>query len=289
MRVLVTGGGGQLARAVVRTWVDDDVRAVSRAELDVTDEAAVHAALVELRPEVVVNAAAWTDVDACERDPDGAHRANALGAWWVARAATAVGARVVQVSTDYVFGGPPPREASGTPRGWEEVDTPRPLSVYGRAKLAGERLVHQVDGDHVVVRTAWLAAPDGGGFVDAILTAARTRDELEVVADQVGCPTTVDDLAPALRHLAVAGRGGTYHVVNAGRASRAEQAAHVLAVAGSATRVRPVATAPGARPAPRPTWSVLETRHARLSGVPALRPWRDAFRDLVAARTELPA
>lgn len=284
MRVLVTGGGGQLARAVVRTWRDDEVLAVARGDLDVADEAAVHATLAELRPDVVVHAGAWTDVDACEGDPDAAHRVNALGAWWVARAASTVGARLVHVSTDYVFGGAPPRDASGSPRGWEEVDPPRPLSVYGRTKLAGERLVHQVDPQHVVVRTAWLAAPDGGGFVDAILAAAATRDELEVVADQVGCPTTVDDLAPALRHLAVAGRGGTYHLVNAGRASRAEQAAHVLAVAGSSTRVCPVATAPGSRPAPRPTWSVLDTRHARLSGVPALRHWREAFGDLVATR-----
>jgi dTDP-4-dehydrorhamnose reductase len=281
VRALLTGAGGQLGHDVIATWRDDEVVAFDRAELDIADEAAVAAAVHEVVPDVVVNAAAWTDVDGCEADPDRAHTVNALGPWWLARACHDVGATLVHVSTDYVFGGQAPHDATGAPRGWGEADAVAPVSVYGRSKLAGEQLVAATLREHVIVRAAWLAGAHGGNFVRTMLRVGRERDTVTVVDDQVGSPTFTADLAPALRHLAVAGRHGTYHVANTGQASWFDLAAETFRQAGIDVRLARQPSTALDRPAPRPPWSVLDTRHARLSGVPALPPWQDGLARLL--------
>lgn len=288
MRILVTGAGGQLAHDLLAACRGDDVVALTRAELDISHEPAVVAAVREVRPDVVVNTAAWTDVDGCEADPDRAHTVNALGPWWLARACGGVGATLVHLSTDYVFDGQAPTDAGGTPRPWTEVDPVAPRSVYGSSKLAGERLVRQTLAEHVIVRTAWLAGVGGGNFVRTMLRVARERGALQVVDDQIGSPTFTADLAPALRHLAVAGRPGTYHLTNEGRASWFDLAAATFELAGVDVDLSPQPSSALDRPAPRPAWSVLDTRHARLTGVPPLPHWRDGLARLLADLGERP-
>jgi dTDP-4-dehydrorhamnose reductase len=287
VRILLTGAGGQLAADLLAVCADDDVTALTRAELDIADEAAVVAAVRALGPEVVVNAAAWTDVDGCESDPDRAHLVNALGPWWLARACRDVGAGLVHVSTDYVYDGDAPRDGAGEPRPWTEVDPVAPRSVYGTSKLAGEILIRETLPEHVIVRTAWLAGAGGGNFVRTMLRVGRERGAATVVDDQVGSPTFTADLAPALRHLAVARRYGTYHVVNAGHASWFDLAAATFQLSGLEVDLAPQPSSALDRPAPRPAWSVLSTRHARLSGVPVLPHWRDGLTRLLAALGEL--
>jgi dTDP-4-dehydrorhamnose reductase len=288
VRILVTGAGGQLAHDLLTACRGDDVVALTRAELDISHEPAVVAAVREVGPDVVVNTAAWTDVDGCEADPDRAHTVNALGPWWLARACRDVGATLVHVSTDYVFGGQAPTDAGGAPRPWTEIDPVAPRSVYGASKLAGERLVRQSLDDHVIVRTAWLAGVGGGNFVRTMLRVARERGAVRVVDDQIGSPTFTADLAPALRHLAVAGRRGTYHLANQGRASWFDLAAATFELAGIAVDLAPQPSSALDRPAPRPAWSVLDTRHARLTGVPPLPHWRDGLARLLADLGERP-
>lgn len=282
MRVLVTGAGGGLGREVVAVCeaAGDDVIAADRAALDVGDRDAVLGAITTLRPDAVVHAAAWTDVDGCEADPERAFRDNALAARHVADGCRRAGAHLCHVSTDYVFDGD-----KGGP--YHEWDDPNPLSVYGRSKLAGEREVLALLPGATVVRTSWLSGRHGRSAVRAVLDAAADPGrELAYVDDQRGSPTFTADLAPALRRL-VAGRfAGLYHVVNGGSASRYELARDVLAAAGhDPDRVRPIAAASldPPRAARRPTCSVLATFAFSRSGIPPLRHYREPLRELVEA------
>lgn len=281
MRVLVTGAGGQLGLDLVDAFADHDVTGLTRAELDVRDEAAVAAAVAGLRPGLVVNAAAWTDVDGCEADPEAAHRANALGPWWLARACDRVGATLVTFSTDYVFDGVAPVASDRTPRAWTEQDPVGPLSVYGRSKLAGEALVRETLDAHHIVRTAWVSGARGRNFVRTMLRLGAEGGQVRVVDDQIGSPTFTRDLAAAVRRLAVSGRHGTVHLVNEGRASWFEVAAAVFEGAGLDVELTPQATAAVARPARRPAWSVLDTTHARTMGIGPLPEWRDGLARLL--------
>ena len=281
MRVVVTGAGGQLGQDLVDAFADHDVTALSRTDLDVRDEAAVAAAVAGLRPGLVLNAAAWTDVDGCEADPDAAHRANALAPWWLARACARVGATLVTFSTDYVFGGPTPVGPAGAARGWVEQDPTGPLSVYGRSKLAGEALVRETLPAHHIVRTAWVSGARGRNFVRTMLRLAAEGGPVRVVDDQVGSPTFTRDLAAAVRRLAVSGRYGTVHLVNEGSCSWHDLAAAVFDAAGLRVDLAPQPTAAAARPAPRPAWSVLDTTHARTLGVGPLPAWQDGLGRLI--------
>ena len=276
MRVLVTGAGGQLGQDLVDAFADHEVTGLTRAELDVRDEAAVAAAVAGLRPALVVNAAAWTDVDGCEGDPEAAHRANALGPWWLARACARAGATLVTFSTDYVFDGVAPLGSDRAPRGWTEQDPTAPLSAYGRSKLAGEVLVRETLDAHHIVRTAWVSGARGRNFVRTMLRLGAEGGPVRVVDDQVGSPTFTRDLAAAVRRLAVSGRHGTVHLVNEGRGSWFDLAAAVFEEAGLDVDLAPQATAAAVRPARRPAWSVLDTTHARTLGL-GLPDWRDGL------------
>lgn len=275
MKVLVTGAGGQLGTDLVAAFSDHEVVGLARADLDVTDEPAVVAAVRDHAPDLVVHAAAFTRVDACEADPDTAWRVNALGSWWVARACALADAAMVAVSTDYVFDGTATRP-------YTEFDPVHPLSVYGQTKQAGEQLVRQTLARHYVVRTSWVLGVHGGNFVKTMLRLGRERGAVSVVDDQTGSPTFAFDLAPAIRSLAVSGRHGTYHLTNTGACTWFDLAAATFAEAGLEVALTPTDTATFGLPAPRPAYSVLDNRMARLTGLEPLPPWRDSLKRLVA-------
>ncbi|MBW8827559.1 MAG: dTDP-4-dehydrorhamnose reductase, partial [Acidobacteria bacterium] len=193
MKVLITGAGGQVGRELVGAFDGWDVIAADRTQLDISDRTAVLGAITTLRPDVVLNPGAFTNVDGCERDPDRAYAVNALGVRHLADGCRRVDAHLVHVSTDYVFDGD-----KGLP--YHEWDDTGPLSVYARSKLAGEA---EVDPACTVVRTSWVFSRHGGNFVQLVLDRAAAGEPLRFIDDQVGSPTAADDLARLLRRLAV--------------------------------------------------------------------------------------
>jgi dTDP-4-dehydrorhamnose reductase len=246
---------------------------------DITDPIAVERRVSA--GDVVINCAAYTKVDEAERDEPRAYAVNATGAENIAQACARVGARLIHVSTDYVFSG---RFADGNPRPYEIDDETDPLSVYGRTKLAGEFNVLAALPDANVVRTSWIFGGTAD-FVAAIARKAPGGDHVDVVADQVGGPTFVGDLAQALLEVASGAISEpVLHVANAGAASRYEQARAVFELLGAdPERVRPVGTDEHPRPAPRPVYSVLSQRRSTEAGVAPLRPWRDALAAALAS------
>lgn len=264
-----------------------DVLALDRAALDVTDAAAVDAAVAGA--DVVVNGAAYTAVDAAETDEARAFTVNATAAQHLARATRRHGARLVHVSTDYVFdGGRAEDVAAGAAVPYAEDAPLSPRSAYGRTKAAGEWAVRTENPDALVVRTAWLYGAHGPCFPRTIARVAAERDTLDVVDDQVGQPTWTVDLADLLVRLVVAAApGGIYHGTSGGSASWWELAREVVAAAGHADRVevRPTTSEAFARPAPRPAWSVLGHDALRGVGVEPIGDWRERWR--VAAATVL--
>ncbi|HEX7052159.1 MAG TPA: dTDP-4-dehydrorhamnose reductase [Longimicrobiales bacterium] len=279
MKVLITGAGGMLARALRRALADrdHDVVALERGALDVTDAPAVDAAIRSVRPEAVVQCAAYTRVDDAESEEACAHRVNAVATGHVARACRAVGARFLYPSTDYVFDG---RAAAP----YATDSPPHPLGAYGRSKLAGEEAAREA-GDFLIVRTSWLYGAGGRNFVASMLAAARAGRALRVVDDQRGAPTWTGTLAGVLAQLLECGApAGVYHATNRGETTWYGLAREAIRLAGLDAEVTPVSTeawveglpAGSPRPAPRPRYSVLDcTATETLVGpIPA---WRDAL------------
>jgi dTDP-4-dehydrorhamnose reductase len=281
MRVLITGAAGQLGIDVVRCCTDagDDVTAAAHGDLDVGDRDAVLGALTTLRPDVVVNCAAWTAVDACEGDPSRAVAQNALAVRWLAEGCDRSGARLVQISTDYVFDGL-------LDRPYIESDRPSPQSVYGSSKLAGEAEAMVLGTAATVVRTSWVCSRNGSNMVKTIMRLATDRPELAFVDDQVGHPTFTADLAPMIRRLVVDRRSGIHHVTNQTATSWYGFAREVVAAMGKdPSMVRPIATSDlqPPRPARRPANSVLDNAVLRAAGIPLLRDFTEPLRETVAA------
>lgn len=244
--------------------------------LDVTDAHAVRRLLANARPELVVHAAAYTDVDACERDRYRAFKVNAIGTWNVAMACRDAGSAMLYVSTDYVFGG-----EKGEP--YTEYDAPNPLSAYGASKLAGEQYVRALVNEHYIVRTAWLYGEKGKCFPKTILQLSDARKEIAVVSDQVGSPTYARDLAEAIRELIGSPLYGTYHITNEGACSWYDLANAVFALAGREdVTVKPISTTEWAAPAQRPRNSALRNYSLELQGHDKLRLWRKALADFVS-------
>lgn len=275
MRILITGAGGQLGRdlmAVCRR-AGREVVGAGRAELDLGDRDSVLGAICGTQPHAVINAGAWTAVDACESDPDRAWRINALGVRHVEDAARRVGAHVCHISTDYVFDGTKTEP-------YVEWDRPNPQSIYGRAKLGGER---EVGPGHCIVRTSWLCGEHGHNIVKTVLKLA-TRPELAFVTDQRGNPTFTADLAVMIHRLVVERRPGIFHVTNQGAVSWYELVRDILTMVGqNPDKVRPVATSEldPPRPAPRPANSVLDNAALRLSDIPRLPHYRESLERLI--------
>jgi dTDP-4-dehydrorhamnose reductase len=280
MRLLVTGAGGQLGRELARhcAAAGDTVVALDRSQLDVGDQRAVAEAVSTHHPDVVVNAAAWTAVDACEGDPERAFRDNADAVRWLRAACDATGAHLVQMSTDYVFDGT-------LDRAYREDDDPNPRSVYGKSKLAGELAA----GDAAtILRTSWLCGASGGNMVKTVLRLLAADAPMAFVTDQRGCPTFTADLVVPVRELAVQRRPGVFHVTNQRAVSWFEFVREVVEAAGGDVRaVRPITSAElvPPRPAPRPANSVLANDALRGAGMPLLRDHGEPLRELVAELT----
>lgn len=306
LRVMVTGGEGQLGRDVrdvlagatpvgglpdgelegsilpAVTAGQYDVLSTDIDTLDLTDRAAVRSVIEDFRPDVILHGGAYTAVDACEGDPDTAFAVNAVGTRSIAESAVAVGAHVVYVSTDYVFDGTADRP-------YNEWDATGPRSVYGRSKLGGEHEVRSIAGPQgTIVRTAWVSGAHGANMVKTVLRLAEAAPDstLRFVDDQVGCPTFTADLARAVVRLGVDRRPGTFHVTNQGETSWFGFARAVLEAGGyDPARVEPIATADldPPRPAPRPANSRLDGAALRLTRLPVLPAWQPALQRLVTA------
>lgn len=283
---LLTGAGGMLGREVREVLAAGGVHALplARTDLDLTDEAAVRRTLRHVRPAVVVNCAGWTDVDGAERDEEGAWRVNAEATGNLARACAATGARLLHVSTDYVFPGDATWRGENAPAPYTEDAPTGPRTAYGRSKLAGERAVlAELPTAGAVVRTAWLYGAYGRNFVRTMADRALAPEKpvVDVVHDQHGQPTWARDVA---WHLLALGRSalpasGVYHSTSAGHTSWYELAREVFQRCGADPgRVRPCGSETLNRPAPRPAWSVLgQVRGHEPAGQPTPRDWRSAL------------
>ena len=294
MRIVVTGRHGQVAQSLLERGPASnvEVHAVARPDFDLARPAQVERALIDLAPEIIVNAAAYTAVDRAESEPDLAYRINALGAEAAARAAERLGIPIIQLSTDYVFGG-------SLDRAYREDDPTEPLGVYGDSKFRGERAVAAATGDHVILRTAWVYSPFGHNFARTMLALAGQRATISVVSDQLGTPTNALDLADGIIAIArnlldrptATELRGVFHITGGGDTDWAGFATAILAASaaagGPSARVVPIATSENPTAARRPANSRLDnSRLARIHGV-QLPHWQQSLqgciRRLVAA------
>ena len=266
------GASGMLGRDVVRAAerANHDVAALARSDADVTHPEAVRKAVLREAPAAVVNCAAYTDVDGAEAEAEEAMRVNGEGGGAVAAAAAEAGAAVLYPSSDYVFDGKKPGP-------YRESDEPRPLSAYGRSKLAGERATARANERHFVVRSSWLFGAGGRNFVDTMLGLAETEDQVLVVRDQVGSPTFTGHLADGLVQLLDTAAFGLHHMTAAGECSWYEFAKAIFERAGAGCRVLSCTTAELARPAPRPPYSVLDTDWSDPIRLPSWEEGLDAY------------
>jgi dTDP-4-dehydrorhamnose reductase len=271
MRIVVFGAKGQLGRDLIRVLASEhSVAGFDLPEADICEPGAALGILRDTGADCVVNAAAYTDVEKAEDDPETAFRVNESGAGLVARAAAEVGAPVVYYSTDFVFDG-----SARTP--YQPEDPPNPLSVYGQSKLAGELATRMANDNHYILRTAWLYGPGGNHFVEKILAAAARRPSLRVVDDETGSPTHTWDLARATRALIGTGRFGTYHAVNRGHCTRRVFAEEILRLAGKTTPVEPCSASEYPVKAPRPAFGALDPASLEAATGAPMRTWQEAL------------
>jgi dTDP-4-dehydrorhamnose reductase len=277
VRILITGGKGQLGRELedVGRAAGHHMVSTGRDDCNIADPDGVERTIAGADPEVVVNCAGWTKVDAAEDQHDDAFLSNAIGPRVLAAACARRNLLLVQLSTDYVFDG-----TADAPI--DEWQRPAPRSVYGITKLAGEHEVRTLSNRHQVIRTSWLYGRDGPNFVLTMLRAAAAGRELRVVADQLGAPTWTGHLAPRVLRLIERDVPGTFHVTNAGVTSWHGFATEVFAAAGIDADVVPITTEEYPTRAPRPAYSVLDNRACRLLDEPPMPPWQDGLRRYVA-------
>jgi len=281
-RVAIIGSTGQLGSDLVEAFRAEEVTGLTHEDLDIRDHAAVRAMLERLRPTVVVNAAAFHNVPRCETAEEDAFAVNATAAGRLARTCTAMAARLVHVSTDYVFDG-----AKRAP--YVETDPPNPLNIYGISKLAGEYAVLNAGGDHQIVRSSGLygirpCRAKGGNFIDTMFRLAAEREEVRVVDDEVLTPTFTANLAEQIRTLAFEGPPGLYHATNQGSCSWFEFAEAIFELGRLRTPLRPTSVAEFAAPVKRPFYSVLDNAALRAVGLDRMPPWRAALADYMRRR-----
>lgn len=271
MRALVIGASGMLGSDILREWRDDELIPATRQEADIRDPAQVRALISRHHPDWVVLAAAFTDVDGSERTPEAAYAVNETGTANVAKAAEESGARVLFLSTDYVFNGT-------LSRPYEPNDPISPLGVYGDSKAKGEAALRTYSSQWCIVRTSWLFGAHGSSFPEKILQAAKTHPELNVVSDQIGSPTYTRDLAAAIRSLIKCDARGILNATNAGACTWFEFAKEILKQAGLNNPVHPITTTESARLAKRPAYSVMSPASLNTRAI-FLRDWREALPD----------
>lgn len=278
-KVLVTGAHGQLGTELTQMLKTDGFKTygLGHKELDITQLAQVRRVFRAIQPDIVCHTAAYTAVDRAESNRDGAFLVNAYGTRNVALAAEAVGAKLVAVSTDYVFNG----EKKGT---YSEFDPPAPLGVYGQSKYAGEQFVRAFHSRFFIVRTSWVYGPYGANFVKTMLKLAAAHDRLRVVNDQCGCPTYTRDLAAKIIELFQTDNYGTYHISNSGSCTWYEFAKAIFSIKGIDIQVDPCTSAEFPRPAKRPHNSVFDHMALRLNGFAEVRGWREALTDYLGRK-----
>lgn len=276
MKVLILGATGLLGKPLVREWRGDDVVGVGSRDVDIRDEARVREIVHSAQPDWIVLAAAYTDVDGCESHQELAFAVNRDGALNVARAAQSVGAKMLFISSDYVFDG-----KKNSP--YEINDQRNPQSVYGRTKAEAELGLLQVLSDCCIARTSWLFGAGGKCFPDTILKLAANRTSLDVVNDQRGCPTYTVDLSRAIIELCRKNATGIVHVTNAGDCTWFEFASEIVKDGGLTTEVRPVSSQQMARPAPRPAYSILSATSLGQYGI-EMPGWKHALRRYLEER-----
>ncbi len=276
MRVTIFGASGLLGKALTQEWSGDVLTGLSSRDADIRDAKRVRHVIQETRPQWIVLAAAYTDVDGCEGNPELAFAVNRDGAVNVAAAAKEVGARLLFLSSDYVFDG-----KKTTP--YEIIDKRNPQSVYGRTKAEAETKLLELMPECCIARTSWLFGTDGKCFPDTILKLATNQPALDVVNDQRGCPTYAVDLARAIIQLCRKNASGIVHVTNSGDCTWFEFAEEIIKAAGHATTVRPVSSQQMDRPAPRPAYSVLSPDSLQALGI-EMPSWRDGLRRYLEQR-----
>lgn len=278
MRIMITGATGLLGQDVMRVLTEQKHQClgVSSADFDLRDSEAVRRAILAFQPEAIVHCAAYTAVDRAESEPGVCIAVNGLGTLNIARAAAAVRARLLYISTDYVFDG-----SGDAP--WDPDARPRPLNVYGLSKLQGEEAVRGVTSRHFILRVSWLFGQGGGSFVRTIRQLGQEKTQISVVDDQIGSPTYTADLAQLIARMIVTDRYGTYHAANEGFCSFADFARMILRATGSHCRVLPVTTAEYGSVARRPLNSRMSRRTLDENGFPRLPSWEDALHRFLAA------
>lgn len=276
MKLFITGSKGQLGQALQRQFARDAVLPVDLPECDITDRACVMQTIAEFRPDVVIHAAAMTNVDGCARNPDAAYRINALGTQNVALACQQVGSVMLYISTNEVFDGTKTEP-------YLEFDAPHPINTYARSKLAGENIVRDLLTRFYIVRTAWLYGRGGNHFVRKMIRLADEQGRLRVVIDEVGSPTYAEDVARGIRQLLPTGAFGVYHFVNEGLASRFEFAREILQRSGRGhVPIEPITLADFRRPSTPPPYTPLRNFCGAALGI-TFRPWQDALAEYLAS------
>jgi len=275
-KVLITGANGQLGKELVELFTAKgfEVYGFGRDKMDITNQAQVQEMISTLKPNIVLHSAAHTQVDLAESEPEQAFSINAYGTRNVAVAAEAVGAKLVYVSTDYVFDG-----TNDEP--YNEFSPTSPLGVYGKSKLAGEQFVRDLHSKFFIARTSWVYGKHGANFVKTMLKLGKERKELSVVADQIGCPTYTLDLAHAILELVDTQKYGVYHISNSGSCSWYEFAKEIFNISGITVQVNPCTTADFPRPAARPSYSVFAHTAIYLNNFTKMRSWEDALVDFL--------
>ena len=297
-KLLIVGYKGQLGSEIIKNLEDNIVDFESLAkvniflvkmgskELDIIDKSYVLESISKIKPDIIINCAAYTNVDKAEEDYEKAFKVNALGPRNLAITAESIGAKLIHISTDYVFGGKG-ITVSGEKMPYREYDTPNPINVYGKTKLLGENYVRDFCSKYFIIRTSWLYGENGSNFVKTILKSAREKEKLQVVNDQIGNPTNAEDLAKHILKLAFTDEYGIYHCTGNGIASWYDFACKIIEYAEIDCIVEPVTSEQFTRKAKRPSYSCLDNMMLRSTIGDGMRDWEEALYDFVKNRLQL--
>jgi dTDP-4-dehydrorhamnose reductase len=275
-KIIITGAKGQLGSELSDLFEQQgyEVYGYSRSELDITNDQHVKKIFSSVHPDIVIHAGAFTKVDLAETQPEQAYLINGYGTRNIAVASQQIGAKLVYISTDYVFDG-------RSPQSYDEFSIPNPISVYGKSKLAGEQFVRDFHQAFFIIRTSWVYGKNGKNFVKTMLNLGQERDELTVVNDQIGSPTYTKDLSDCIARLIQTDKYGIYHVSNTGECSWFEFARAIFDEAELNVHVKACTSQEFQSSAPRPSYSVLDHMAIRLNGFEKMRPWREALCDFI--------